>query len=626
VTKAKIDPAHIIAASLDADPAVSAESIIQKFRIRWKLFAACTLIVPAIAVSLASMVPTTFKCTAQMLIRHQGGAYDLYQEFVPRLPLLSGATTAEVMRSGPVASKMIESVGVENEDIARPAYKVLFGKAAALIMPLFGGESEDMALMKDPQRKDLFLASELKPSIEANTLMVEHGGSMTPDELIEITIKSNSREKVAAMVNGLCEAYIADYNRRAGEEIAAAINGLAEQAAKTEKDIAHLRALLASGAKEDDQMEESSADTPVAAGLAKTISDLEIELVQLRQTYTEDSPNVVRAKAELDHARGMLSNQEALDTATGMLSALKRKQRELGLAAQLFETNQSGLSMDEMGLTPKKSKLIAVLHYGIPGGAGLAGGIFIGVVSLLILDLVDPRLFVAHDAMSATGLPLLGVIPADKTVLPDSPEQVAEFPRSGARPALLQTLGKLDVLARDASRILVVTSAEDEASSATVALQLAALVARDRDSRVLLVDANFDRPDLTGVFNAHKDVGLLDVLDGQSSLDAAIRPTKLPRLSFIGMGRPDLRDEAGSTRQGWESFIEQCRKGQNTIIVHAGGLLNSREAAPLAQRADRPLLVTNRQDSKRNSLARAAALLAEIGVPALGIIHCDFRS
>jgi Mrp family chromosome partitioning ATPase/capsular polysaccharide biosynthesis protein len=616
----------MLAASLDADPAVSAESIIQKFRIRWKLFAACAVIAPAIAMSLACLVPTTYKCTAQVLIRHQGGEYDLYQEFVPRLPLLSGATTAEIMRSGPVASQMIESVGVENTDIARPAYKVLFGKAAALIMPLFGGETEDVAAMKDPKLKGLFLASELKSSIEANTLMVEHGGSLTPDELIEVTVKSTNREKVAAMVNGLCETFIAEYNRRAGEEIAAAKKALAEPAAKTEQDIARLRALLASGAEEDAQLSESSANTPLAEGLAKTISDLEIELVQLRQTYTENAAHVVQAKAELARARGMLSNQEALDTAKEVLSALKRKQRELGLAAQLFETNQSGLSIDEMGLTPKKSKLIAVLHYGIPGGVGLAGGIFIGVVSLLILDLLDPRLFVAHDAMSATGLPLLGVIPADSAALPGSPEQVAEFPRSGARTALLQALGKLDVLARDASRILVVTSAEDEASSATVALQLASLVARDRDSRVLLVDANFDRPDLTRVFNADKDAGLLDVLDGQSDLAAAIRPTKLARLSFIGMGRPDLRDEAGSTRQGWESFIEQCQKGQNTIIVHAGGLLNSREAAPLAQRADRPLLVTNRQDSKRNSLARAAALLAEIGVPALGIIHCDSRA
>lgn len=616
----------MLAASLDADPAVSAESIIQKFRIRWKLFAACAVIAPAIAMSLACLVPTTYKCTAQVLIRHQGGEYDLYQEFVPRLTLLSGATTAEIMRSGPVASQMIESVGVENTDIARPAYKVLFGKAAALIMPLFGGEAEDVAAMKDPKLKGLFLASELKSSIEANTLMVEHGGSLTPDELIEVTVKSTNREKVAAMVNGLCETFIAEYNRRAGEEIAAAKKALAEPAAKAEQDVARLRALLASGAEEDAQLSESSANTPLAEGLAKTISDLEMELVQLRQTYTENAPHVVQAKAELERARGMLSNQEALDTAKEVLSAIKRKQRELGLAAQLFETNQSGLSIDERGLTPKKSKLIAVLHYGIPGGVGLAGGIFIGVVSLLILDLLDPRLFVAHDAMSATGLPLLGVIPADSAALPGSPEQVAEFPRRGARTALLQALGKLDVLARDASRILVVTSAEDEASSATVALQLAALVARDRDSRVLLVDANFDRPDLTRVFNADKDAGLLDVLDGQSDLAAAIRPTKLPRLSFIGMGRPDLRDEAGSTRQGWEKFIEQCQKGQNTIIVHAGGLLNSREAAPLAQRADRPLLVTNRQDSKRNSLARAAALLAEIGVPALGIIHCDSRA
>lgn len=626
MTKPRPDPARILAGNLDTDPAISADVIIQKFLIRWKLFAICVVIVPAIAVSLACEVPSTYKSTAQVLIRHQGGAISLYQDFIPQLPLLTGATAAEIIRSAPVASRMIEETGVESEDIARPAYKVLFGKAAALIMPLFGREPEDAALKKNPKLKYLMLAADLKMATEANTLMVEHGAGSPPDELIEVTVKSTNREKVAAMVNGLCTDFIAEYSRHAREEIALAEKILAEQEAKSADEITRLRTLLPAGAKDDADLAESSNGMPLASGLARTISDLELQLVQLRQTYTETSPEVVRARDELDRARSLLSRQEALDAAKGTFSALKRKERELQLAAQLLRDKQSGLSIAEMGLTPKKTKLAMVLHYGIPGGAGLAGGIFIGVIGLLLLNLLDPRLFVANDAASATGLPLLGVIPADSAVLPEGSEQLAEYPRTGARSALLQALGKLDVLARDASRILVVTSAENEASSATVALQLAVLMARDRDGRVLLVDANFDRPDLTAAFGAQKDAGLLDVLDGQSDPDKTVRPTRLPRLSFIGIGRPELRDEAGSTRQGWEKFIEQCRREQNAIVVHAGGLLNSREAAPLARRADRPLLVTNRKASQRSPLAQAAALLAEIGVPALGIIHCDVKS
>jgi len=299
VTKTNLDPARILAASLDADPAVSAESLAQKFLIRWKFFLACALIVPAVAVSLASLVPTTYKSTAQVLIRHQGGAYNLYQEFVPRLPLLSGATTAEVIRSGPIASKMIETVDVENEDISRPAYKVLFGKAAALIMPLFGRESDEIGTMKDPHLKAIFLASELKSSIEANTLMVEHG-SMTADELIEVSVKSTNREKVAAMVNGLCQAFIEEYNRQAGEEIALAKKTLEEQALKVEQDIQHVRSLLAADAGTDPDLAGNGADTPVSSGLGKAISDLEIESVQAHQTYTENSPQVAEAKENGD--------------------------------------------------------------------------------------------------------------------------------------------------------------------------------------------------------------------------------------------------------------------------------------------------------------------------------------
>jgi Mrp family chromosome partitioning ATPase len=184
-------------------------------------------------------------------------------------------------------------------------------------------------------------------------------------------------------------------------------------------------------------------------------------------------------------------------------------------------------------------------------------------------------------------------------------------------------LGRLDVLPEAASRVIVVTSAENEAPSAAVALQLAALLARDRGGRVLLVDANFDRPELSAAGGAGGAPGLLDLLAGQIGFAEAARPTKLARLSVIGRGSPELRDEAGSTRSAWETFWKAEKAGYSAMVVHAGGLLNSREAAPIAKRGDCTLLVAERKVSRREPLSQAAELLAEAGASTLGVIYCE---
>jgi polysaccharide biosynthesis transport protein len=372
----------------------------------------------------------------------------------------------------------------------------------------------------------------------------------------------------------------------------------------------------------------------------------------LRQTHTETSPEVVQLKAELERSRALLANQEATDSAREVLSGLKKKQRKLQMAVKLFENNQNSLSLAERALPPRKTKLTQVIRYGIPGIAGLLAGMFLGGISIVMLNLLDPRLFVAEDVAAVSGLPVLGTIPTGGIKKPDF-ARLVELPLPCARAVLLQTLGKLDLLGRSSSRVVVVTSAEGEASSDTVALQLAALMARDHGGRVLLVDAHFDRPALTHAGAAllapqlaemmagrselrgkgdlvaiesgpAKDAGILDFFVGGKG-SKVIYSTKLARLSFVGTGRVDLRDQVGSIRESWARFVEQNRDDYGFIVVHAGGLLNTKEAASLAQGSDRVLLVTDRKVSRLPALGRVAALLDEIGASTLGVVHCESK-
>jgi Mrp family chromosome partitioning ATPase len=619
------DPAKKLAESLDSPAEISVGDLFQKFLLHWKLFLACAIVAPLVAVGLAALVPATYKATAQVLVQHQGGAFTLSGEAAPLLSSLSGATTAEIMRSGPVVSAMIKKVGVVDADIPRPAYKVLFGRVAKIVLPLFGGEAEDTRFSADPDAKFRALAGDLKPDIEASTLLVERTAGTLHDELVEVTLKANSREKVADMVNSLCDSLVDETNKRAKADMLAAYKTLGEQAALVESDLERRKAGPSGSDKPFKFERAANADNePLAAGLARSISELELEISTLLQTYADNAPEVIRVRNELERAEARLADQEATDAATDQLSAIRKTQRELLLAARMSDTGQGGLSVVERAIQPKRSKLVQVMRFGIPAAAGLAGGVMVGALAIVMLNLLDPRLYIASDVASVSGLRLLGTIPAGTLGVPETKRWI-DLPPAESRPALLQVLARMDALDGEHPRVIAVTSPENESPTASVALNLAALMARARNGAVLLVDANFDGGALTRVASRPDAPGVIDV-SGGAELDAAIQPVSVPRMGFVGTGPVDRRDATGHGVESWRRAFASVKGSYPTIIVHLPGLLNSREAAALAKSADQVLLVTARRGSNRHSVKAAAGLLAELGTPVLGVVHCEGAS
>lgn len=620
MTIPNLDPATIMAKSLDADPSLSADEIFQKFRARQALFWTSVIFVPLVAVGFSALVPSTYKSNAQLLIRHQGGAATLYSDSIPSLPPLSGASSAELMRSDPIVSEMIKSVDVETADIARPAYKVILGKIIGIFIPSLSHEKTGSSLSESDQAAQLSkMAADLKLSIDATTLMVDRGGSALKDEVIDVTIKSTNRQKVAAMVNALSDAFIASYQRRYEERILAVTQTFEEEAIGVETELRKLRGTEDGESETPLQQPETLDNRPLASNLARTVSDLQLRVIQLSDNYSGSSPELKRAKAELDKARHVLAVQQAVDAASDSLSAIRKKQRQLILAKKVFDSNQSDITIVERATPPSASKLVPFIKYGAPAAAGLIAGAFIGLIGVALTSLLDPRLFVSADITPASGLPLLGIVPNDHDYGTQFKE-IKQLPTAKARAALLQALGKLEVLT-DKSPILIVGSAENEACSGSVALQLSVLLAKDRDSRVLLIDANFDQPSLTTASPAKGHAGLLETLTGSCAPEATLKTSIAERLNFIGVGKLALRDEAGFSRARWAKLLEYLGKENTTVVIHIGGLLNSREAASIAKSGSRIILVTERKLSKKQPLATASALLAEIGAQPLGVIH-----
>jgi len=218
MSKPPFDIARAVSAHADSPPTLPLRELRDQFLLRWPLLVVCLVVMPIVAAGLTSLVPATFKSSAQLLIRHESSSLRVLDATGRRNTDASGPASAELLRSVPVISRMVAEVDADETDVARPAYKVIFRQALRLLAPLLPKDTE--AGSPDPALARALLANEFKPSIKVTNLQTEPGGFGRQDELLEVTFTSTNPVKVAAMTNALCSAFIQEHNLRSEAEAA----------------------------------------------------------------------------------------------------------------------------------------------------------------------------------------------------------------------------------------------------------------------------------------------------------------------------------------------------------------------------------------------------------------------
>lgn len=151
-------------------------------------------------------------------------------------------------------------------------------------------------------------------------------------------------------------------------------------------------------------------------------------------------------------------------------------------------------------------------------------------------------------------------------------------------------------------RVIQFAAAASEAGTSSVLLNLAVTLARQDSPRVLVVDANLDRPALARLLGVKSTPGLAEVLVKQIPLPWAVQPTVVPHLEVLAIGAI-----AGTTAEAFtEDFprlIEQLRQWYDWVLIDAGvwGTVPERDGACAA--ADAVYLVTRDSDATRPEFA-----------------------
>jgi capsular exopolysaccharide synthesis family protein len=203
--------------------------------------------------------------------------------------------------------------------------------------------------------------------------------------------------------------------------------------------------------------------------------------------------------------------------------------------------------------------------------------------------------FAESDLRQFQSLPVS--LPADgKLICLTAPESLAaeKFRFLGVRLRQLQHSRPL--------KKLLITSTIPEEGKSTVSANLATILARKQQPKILLVDGDLRRPSLSKQFGLGKLPGLSEWLHGEPRPITHIYRLEGPNLWFLPAGRPPENPLELMQSGRLSKLMEQLAAWFDWIIIDSPPVLPLADTSVWARLADGILLVTREGTTKRRQL------------------------
>lgn len=211
------------------------------------------------------------------------------------------------------------------------------------------------------------------------------------------------------------------------------------------------------------------------------------------------------------------------------------------------------------------------------------------------------RVTIDRDKLAATGMIVPG---AAVTALAEEFRLVKR--------QLLNTTRAIRDRDADKARMVLVCSAKPNDGKTFCAINLALSLAAEKDVEILLVDADFAKPDIMAQLGAPEVRGLLDVLEGTvDSVEDCILDTDVPQLSVLPAGTKSVADTEllGSERAHAVLDRLAAANPRRIVIFDSPPILAASPASVLASHVGQAMLVVRADKTSESDLREAVALL-----------------
>jgi capsular exopolysaccharide synthesis family protein len=132
-------------------------------------------------------------------------------------------------------------------------------------------------------------------------------------------------------------------------------------------------------------------------------------------------------------------------------------------------------------------------------------------------------------------------------------------------------------------------------------------------SRIALVDFNFRRPVVAGLFKLPESIGLLHVLQGKAAIDEALFQVNSPGLDVLPAGCANGSPASSPTAESIRSLLADLKRDYDYLLIDAPSLAQNDLALTLAPLVDGILLAVKAGSTQRDAVIEAKVRIERAG-------------
>jgi tyrosine-protein kinase Etk/Wzc len=408
---------------------------------------------------------------------------------------------------------------------------------------------------------------------------------------------------------------------------------------------------------------EGKANIRLAEPMQQKLVELEFELAELLQKYTEKHPRVIQVRDQIGsmEMQSKGSSEQELEYA--------RLSREVEVNKKLYGVLKEKLEETRITEAQKVSDVSIVDPAVLPGPSGqvnnnikiLIGallGLFLGIGLAFILETMDTSIGTIEDVENLIKLPVLGVVPSlesepsgEKQMLKHIKESIFPTRKTEAEEESFRLIAHFqphspiteayrnihtNLKLGPNKKTLMITSSSPREGKSSIACNLA-IVMGQVGLKTLLVSTDLRRPVIAKTFGIKGEPGLNELMMGTVTLDEVLNNVTdmfLGKLNFEEVRKtpgienvwilpsghlPDNPVELlESTRV--DNLIEMLKPKFDIIIFDAPPVLPVTDASMLAPKMDCTVLVYEIGRTSREALLRTKIQLEAAGAKISGIV------
>ncbi|PTQ13146.1 hypothetical protein CLG96_03170 [Sphingomonas oleivorans] len=433
-----------------------------------------------------------------------------------------------------------------------------------------------------------------------------------------------------------------------------------ERAAK-EAQLAQLRALSSGGGENGVETSGAILESPLIQRLREQESEVLRKLAELQATYGERHPRIINANAELRDLRSKIQDEVRKVAASAANDVAIARARESTLASSLGSIEgrvsrggqasvrlrelqreaDSNKSVYELFLNRLKetrqqvdvqtadsrivSSAIVPLNATYPRvtstiGAAAMAGLVIGILLSLALEKLDNTVRGAEALEGLGGGATLAFVPVVTGGYERPEEVVTARPQAMAAESLRTLRSALALSDVDNPPKLVMLSSSVPAEGKTFVSVGLARVSAQSGARTLLIDADMRHPRVHQALGVENHVGLVQVLSGEVSLEAALQQDDKSGMLVLPAGHGAINPPDLLRSDHMASLLERLRAEFDLVVIDTPPFVPMTDSQIIAKMVDKMVLVVRWGHTPVPVVQNVIKQIYRVGAPLVGSV------